>query len=72
MVPRRPVLLSEGAAPARWLGEGWAALRRTWLLWRQRARSRAELDLIPAHRLKDLPFDTSTILNERAKHLWEA
>jgi len=42
-----------------------------WVLWRQRARSRAELDLIPDHRLKDLPLDMAAILYERDKPFWK-
>jgi uncharacterized protein YjiS (DUF1127 family) len=71
MVPTRPRLLSATPRRAindtRWLGERWAALSRTLTLWRQRARSRAELDLIPHHRLNDLPFDTAMIVSERNK-----
>jgi uncharacterized protein YjiS (DUF1127 family) len=48
----------------------WAALSRTLALWRHRARTRAELGLIPGHQLNDLPFDTSAAVNERAKPFW--
>ena len=73
--PARPLLLSmmtrRAVNDAHRLGERWAALHRTLVLWRRRARTRAELDLIPSHRLKDLPHDMTTILNERDKQLWE-
>jgi uncharacterized protein YjiS (DUF1127 family) len=50
----------------------WAALRRTLALWRQRARTRAELRQIPDHLLSDLPIDTSTLLIDRSKPFWRA
>jgi uncharacterized protein YjiS (DUF1127 family) len=53
------------------LAERAAALGRMLAVWRHRARTRAELDLIPSHRLNDLPFDTSTIWNEREKPFWK-
>ena len=53
------------------LGERWAALHRILAVWRHRARTRAELRLIPDHQLKDVPFDMSTIANERAKPFWK-
>ncbi len=56
---------------ARGLGERWAMLGRTLALWRRRARSRAELDRIPKHRLNDLPADMSAIQSERAKWFWQ-
>jgi len=75
MVPARPLLPSATARRAinldRGSGEGWATLRRTLALWRERARSRAELRRMPDHRLTDLPLDTSAILNERDKPFWK-
>jgi uncharacterized protein YjiS (DUF1127 family) len=75
MFPTRPLLLCATPRRAlddvRRLGEGWAAIGRTLTLWRRLARSRAELDLIPDHRLRDLPFDMATARHERAKPFWE-
>jgi len=76
IMPTKPHLLAATARRAvngaRGLGERWAALRRTLALWRERARSRADLDRIPAHRLNDLPFDKSMISSERNKPFWRA
>jgi uncharacterized protein YjiS (DUF1127 family) len=52
-------------------GAMWAALRRTLALWRHRARTRAELRSIPAHQLKDLPFDAQAALSEWTKPFWK-
>jgi uncharacterized protein YjiS (DUF1127 family) len=75
IVPTRPLLRSatprRAIADMRWLKDTWAAVGRTMTLWRQRARSRAELDLIPDHRLNDLPFDTSVVKAERHKPFWK-
>jgi uncharacterized protein YjiS (DUF1127 family) len=75
MIRTRPLLLAATSRrtinDTRWLGERWTALGRTLTLWRRRARSRAELDLIPHHRLNDLPFDTSMIVSERNKPFWK-
>lgn len=50
----------------------WAELRQTLTLWRQRARTRAALRLIPDRLLSDLPMDTSTLLIDRGKPFWRA
>lgn len=75
MVPSKPLIMSLTARRAiddlRRPGEIWTMLRRTWALWRHRARTRAELRLIPSHQLNDLPFDTSAIVSERKKAFWK-
>ena len=79
-IPARHLLLSGMAQrainDAARLSETWAAiwaeLRRTLDLWRQRARTRAELRMIPDHRLNDLPIDTSILLSDRGKPFWRA
>jgi uncharacterized protein YjiS (DUF1127 family) len=75
MVSSTPLMVAVAARRAiddvRWPGETWAAVRRTLALWRQRARSRAELRSIPSHQLHDLPFDTAETLNEQGKPFWK-
>jgi uncharacterized protein YjiS (DUF1127 family) len=75
-VARRTLLLSMIAQraldDARRLKCGAAALTLTLAEWEHRERSRAELNRIPDHQLKDLPYDTSVILNERQKPFWRA